>query len=295
MLLLTHHNTSKMHKLLAILVQLRNSSCFLKKIRRIHPTLPQMHYRSFFDLVSLFIDLDLPAKYWLTNRLEADNIITDGFFDIGHAGSAVKFPTLQHLLSAPADNKREVLLVDSKKDQFLTYLSQWLSEIISMRGTEDAIITIANVVALVCGGQVDQTQIANYPFKFRITELKLQNSSNVIPIGTVNKGTFYHRALLFKTLCDRIGLSPCILVRGDYNRAWNIIDLKNTVVTGISVNRLADVPPTFVQQWKSKLECLELKVHDIPPIDGAYIVDLMSEPGKLMPISSPEAESYQRI
>jgi Ethylene-responsive protein kinase Le-CTR1 len=236
--------------------------------------------------------------------LEAENLIADGFFDIGHAGSSVKFPTLAELISSPVDNKREVILIDFKKDANLQSLGQWLQESMYGKNSNDAVSLIANVTALVCGGAIERSRVANYPFKFRITELKLQGASNVIPIGLINKGTFYHRALLFKALCDRVGVAPCLLVRGEYNRAWNIVDLKKMVISALpetpsSSNHKAAtdmaVQNLFAQQWNAKIANINLFSNKSPPIEGAFIVDLMFEPGNLMAVGSPQAEAYQRI
>jgi len=40
--------------------------------------------------------------------------------------------------------------------------------------------------------------LANFSWELVISELKLQRQSNVLPLGSVRAGTFYHRALLFK-------------------------------------------------------------------------------------------------
>ena len=52
------------------------------------------------------------------------------------------------------------------------------------------------------------------------------------------------------------------LERGDYNRAWNTVALKD---------ENSNLPPKF------------------------YLVDLMHEPGKLMPISSLDAIQYVKL
>lgn len=225
--------------------------------------------------------------------MESDNFIADGFYDYGHAGSDIKFATLPELQNSVLDNKREVLLVDSKKDVLFANFASWLAEAVQGKTAEEAISMIGNVVSTAMGGSVEKGQIANYPFKFRITELKLQMTSNVIPIGLVNKGTFYHRALLFKALCDRIGLAPCLLIRGEYNRAWNIVDLKKQVV---AVAKPADAAPSeFIEKWETQMKMLNLAKTDTSPVEGAFIVDLMFNPGAVIPLESRDADLYQRI
>ena len=38
--------------------------------------------------------------------------------------------------------------------------------------------------------------------------------------------TYYHRALLFKVIADQVGL-PSVLVRSEYNRAYNVVYMPN--------------------------------------------------------------------
>jgi len=48
------------------------------------------------------------------------------------------------------------------------------------------------------GGAVEKGNLANFSWELAISELKLQRQSNVLPLGSVTVGIFYHRALLFK-------------------------------------------------------------------------------------------------
>jgi len=56
------------------------------------------------------------------------------------------------------------------------------------------------------GGAVEKGNLANFSWELPISEIKQQRQSNVLPLGSVTLGIFYHRALLFKvctvTLCD---------------------------------------------------------------------------------------------
>ncbi|KAL2916491.1 hypothetical protein HK105_203924 [Polyrhizophydium stewartii] len=173
----------------------------------------------------------LSAKYWLRNHLAPENIIADGFYDVGFAGSNLDviqaFPTLSELQKRAVDKRREVILVDASQDAVFAALASYATETLSGRSARQQVRILGALVTRAMGGAVDPDQLAEFGFRFRITELKLKTSSNVIPIGLINQGTFYHRALLFKALCDRIGLAPCTLVRGEYNRAWTIVDLRH--------------------------------------------------------------------
>ena len=68
-------------------------------------------------------------------------------------------------------------------------------------------------------------------------------------------------ALYLQVLCDQLALG-CTLIRGEYNRYWN-----ETVVVG----------------------------DDSCPVQRKYVVDLITQPGKLLLEGSPEALRYIKI
>ncbi|KAI8854782.1 hypothetical protein BC829DRAFT_412880 [Chytridium lagenaria] len=84
--------------------------------------------------------------------------------------------------------------------------------------------TSPTLSAITWAGVVNPAAVGEFSHKFKITELKLRAGTNVLPLGLITTGTFYHRALLFKVICDKVGLGPCSIVRGEYKRAWNVID-----------------------------------------------------------------------
>ncbi|OAJ41098.1 hypothetical protein BDEG_24744 [Batrachochytrium dendrobatidis JEL423] len=176
----------------------------------------------------------LSAKYWLHNHLQAENVIVDPFYDVGYAGgnldTITTFPTLADLQSRAVDKKREVILVDASQDPGLVVIAQYLSEAIQEKSLCHQLKIISHVVCKVMGStESDPSRISDHGHRFRIAELKLKYNSNVIPIGAINLGTFYHRALLFKVLCDRLGVCQNALVRGEYDRAWNVVDLDHQI------------------------------------------------------------------
>lgn len=77
------------------------------------------------------------------------------------------------------------------------------------------------------GGVVKRDEVNNLGYELLINETKYELKTNIIPVGKLRLGTFYHRALLFKILADRLQLKVT-LDRGDYNRAWNKIALKES-------------------------------------------------------------------
>ncbi|KAJ3414205.1 Eukaryotic translation initiation factor 2B, subunit 4 delta, 67kDa [Chytridiales sp. JEL 0842] len=187
------------------------------------------------DALDKLLNQHLSAKYWLRNEISPDNIIKDGFFDIGFAGTnpdKIKgLPSLDSLKSLPVDKRREIILIDSESDPRFQYIIQTVSQNLPQLSRRQQVRQIATAVSNLMGGPIDPLKLSEFPFKFRTTELKIRLNSNVLPISQIEQGTFYHRALLFKALCDKLGFGPCGLVRGEYNRAWNIVDLRKCVLT----------------------------------------------------------------
>ncbi|KAI8620779.1 armadillo-type protein [Chytriomyces sp. MP71] len=267
---------------------------------------------------------DLSAKYWLRNELSSDNIIKDGFYDIGSAGPNLDgisgLPSLPNLKKQPVDKRREVLAIDFDHDPRLMQLCQAASSNLSTYTPRQQLRQVATVVSNAMGGAVDVAALSEFAFKFKITELKMKMETNILPLGHVSTGTFYHRALLFKAVCDRIGLGPCSLVRGEYNRAWVVVDIrKQTIVVGTS--RVATpaskkLPPSreapvgglassgtpkqvLAAQNAAAVASGVLPADWMPQPEPdefpeeVTIVDLMFEPGRLLGISSPEAAAYK--
>jgi hypothetical protein len=48
------------------------------------------------------------------------------------------------------------------------------------------------------GGPIGKEEIINLGYELAISEIKYEMKSNIIPLGKVQLGTYYHRALLFK-------------------------------------------------------------------------------------------------
>ena len=48
------------------------------------------------------------------------------------------------------------------------------------------------------GGFVEKGDLTKFSYELHISGLKTELNSNVIPIGRIQKGIYYHRALLFK-------------------------------------------------------------------------------------------------
>lgn len=89
---------------------------------------------------------------------------------------------------------------------------------------------LAAVVSDRLGGAVASTGRDAFSFELATTAIKKRLGSNVVPLGELNNGsdkavyTYFHRALLFKVLADQVSV-PSALIRGEYNRAYNVVYL----------------------------------------------------------------------
>lgn len=152
------------------------------------------------------------------------------------------------------------------------------------------------LVSEAMGGAVEMEKLHEFSWVLHLSELKFQLQSNLIPIGLIRKGIYCHRAVLFKVtltylphrrirssfhlnfhiqscvftsfqcLADSIGVSST-LVRGEYNRAWNEV-------------LIFSKSPTNSGRYSQP---------------SHFIVDLMHQPGSLLPTNSPAAVQYQTI
>lgn len=53
-------------------------------------------------------------------------------------------------------------------------------------------------VANKMGGSIERDKLHDFNWELHISEIEFELKCNIVPIGKVKKGTFYHRALLFK-------------------------------------------------------------------------------------------------
>ncbi|XP_075584262.1 armadillo repeat-containing protein 3 [Pelecanus crispus] len=149
----------------------------------------------------------------------------------------------------------------------LDYINDASKTILPLTTTREQVVTLAQFVADKMGGPIERDKLHDFGWELHISEIEFELKCNIVPIGKVKKGTFCHRALLFKVIADRIGIG-CSLVRGEYNRAWNEVKLVDDSPQGIAGLLL-------------------------PPQE--YIVDLMFEPGFLIKQGSAEADQYKHI
>ncbi|KAK6153981.1 hypothetical protein DH2020_013620 [Rehmannia glutinosa] len=200
------------------------------------------------------------CRYWNYNALSYDDKILDGFYDlygILTESTSSRMPSLVDLQGTPVsdDISWEAILVNREADTKLLNLEQTALEMASsLRShsvnfvTHSMVQKLANLVSDHMGGPVGDPDSILIAWRNLSQTLKANQRSMVLPIGSLTVGLARHRALLFKVLADSLGI-PCRLVKGHQ-------------FTGSD-----DVAMNFVK------------------IDGVreYIVDLMADPGTLIP------------
>uniref|UniRef100_A0A672TJQ9 Armadillo repeat containing 3 n=1 Tax=Strigops habroptila TaxID=2489341 RepID=A0A672TJQ9_STRHB len=234
------------------------------------------------------LDNNLSQKYSQMGYLSSNNIITDGFYDCGQRLQYSKSVFIVFYVRKGKGKKEEekskevIQILSAVQDKINLQNTRWLpppdlilldyindasKTILPLTTTWEQVVALAQFVADKMGGPIERGKLHDFSWELHISEIEFELKCNVVPIGKVKKGTFYHRALLFKAIADRIGIG-CSLVRGKYNRAWNEVKLVDDSPQGITGLLL-------------------------PPRE--YIVDLMFEPGRLMKEGSAEADQYKHI
>ncbi|XP_042416016.1 probable serine/threonine-protein kinase SIS8 isoform X2 [Zingiber officinale] len=225
----------------------------------------------------------LAYRYWSYNVLGYDDKILDGFYDLYGVSIESTFsemPSLMDLQQIPiSDNIGwEVALVNRKEDANLSILEQKALlmakklEAESLDSSGSLLVQkVAFLVADYMGGKVSDPESMLNSYQNLRNHLMANIGSIVLLLGHLTVGLARHRALMFKVLADSLGIS-CRLVKGKQ-------------YTGSDDSALATV-----------------KLND----GRDYIVDLMSEPGTLIPsdgvglINEPEEatimiQSFTRV
>ena len=51
-----------------------------------------------------------------------------------------------------------------------------------------------------------KSELIEFGYEMAIVELKRSQNSNIVPLGQIKKGLYRERALLFKIICDQVGI-----------------------------------------------------------------------------------------
>ncbi|KAL1216851.1 putative serine/threonine-protein kinase SIS8 [Cardamine amara subsp. amara] len=201
-------------------------------------------------------------RYWNYNCLGYDDKILDGFYDLYgvlNASSSERIPPLLDLQGTPVSDGEtwEAVLVNRSGDSNLLRLEQMAIDIaaksrssVSSSGfvNSELVRKLAILVGDYMGGPVVEPDSMLRAWRSLSYSLKATLGSMVLPLGSLTIGLARHRALLFKVLCDSVGV-PCRIVKGQQ-------------YTGSE-----DVAMNFIKADDGR----------------EYIVDLMGDPGTLIP------------
>uniref|UniRef100_A0A8C9N8A5 Armadillo repeat containing 3 n=1 Tax=Serinus canaria TaxID=9135 RepID=A0A8C9N8A5_SERCA len=250
------------------------------------------------------LDNNLSQKYSRMGYLSPSNIITNGFYDCGQVKHGGKFLSLEELSKQELTDRRAIIFINAKPRErkgrgkkeeqkptevirvtstileeiklenshwlpppdfvLMDYINDASKIILPLTSTREQVVALAQFVAEKMGGPIEKEELHNFCWELDMSEIEFDLKSNIVPIGTIKRGTFYHRALLFKVIADRFGIG-CSLVRGKYNRCWNEVKL------------VEYSPKGFL-----------LPLQD-------YVVDLMFEPGCLLKQGTTKADQYKWI
>ncbi|KAK6921312.1 Serine-threonine/tyrosine-protein kinase, catalytic domain [Dillenia turbinata] len=207
-------------------------------------------------------------RYWNCNALSYDDKILDGFYDlygILTEATSERMPSLVDLQGTPLSDSVswEAVLVNRAADANLIKLEE-KALVMAVKSRSDSTIftenelvqKLASLVADYMGGPVGDPEKMLRQWQSHSYILKATHGSMVLPLGSLTIGLARHRALLFKVLADIMGI-PCRLVKGQQYTGSNAVAMN------------------FV------------KIDD----GREYIVDLMSDPGTLIPSDAAGSHS----
>eukprot|EP00731_Ephydatia_muelleri_P015293 Em0008g1013a len=140
-----------------------------------------------------------------------------------------------------------------------SHISYVKTNILTLAVARDQVQQLARYVSDKMGGPVHKT--GTFGFELSASEIQQRLHTNLVPLGEVKAGVFQHRALLFKVLCDQMGVG-CSLIRGEYGRHWNEVTLMDD---------------------------------DGGSTPSCFVVDLMFDVGRLLQAQTPEAAAYQHF
>lgn len=198
----------------------------------------------------------LSRRYWNYGVLDFEEKVVDGFYDLYNLStdSAARgnMPSLTDLENSDGGSDYEVVVVSRKLDPALEELMQIAQCIMLDCRTAEIGLLIQRLAELVTehlGGPVPDSNLILSKWMERSIELRTSLHTTVLPIGSLKVGLSRHRALLFKVLCDSVGI-PCRLVKGSHYTGFED--------DAVNIVKLQD--------------------------DSECLVDLMGAPGTLIPV-----------
>uniref|UniRef100_A0A674BC05 Armadillo repeat containing 3 n=1 Tax=Salmo trutta TaxID=8032 RepID=A0A674BC05_SALTR len=81
---------------------------------------------------------------------------------------------------------------------FHALVTEATKTILPLHAESEQYSALARLVSEVMGGAVEVDRQHDFLWELHLSELRYELQSNIIPIGQIRKGTYYHRALLYK-------------------------------------------------------------------------------------------------
>ena len=147
------------------------------------------------------------------------------FYD---CGKVKNMATLPELRASPINTLRETVLIDLPNDVELQEMVEKANDIWKSADGSfgQKIQLLATFVSDSLGGPLEHGRWNGY--KADLSRLKKLEGTNVLPLGKIKLGTYYHRSLLFKVVCDSLSIL-CSLNRGSFPIYWNAVtEFKDT-------------------------------------------------------------------
>jgi len=179
----------------------------------------------------------LIIKYMYSGILDEGDKLNNGFFDPGRCNFRKDYSVdlNDYINNNKLDSKkREIILLDKEEDSRLQMHVKFIS---SMNKHVESKFKLAKLISLYIANVMTH-KTNRKESKKHIQKVVKTNKTNVIKLGDVRYGTCRHKSLLYKYLCDEIGLK-CSLIRGNIYRPeerkkegtgkhiWNIVKIKN--------------------------------------------------------------------
>ncbi|CAG7837737.1 unnamed protein product [Allacma fusca] len=255
---------------------------------------------------------NLSAKFSIAGHLDPFEKLPDGFYDYGAVKNAEDIVSVSKMVSKSKTNSdmanpKKILylnltksvrkeLTESNpifteminKDFTVQNILEEIMGIIDVEGSSsegEVLKVIARVVSDRLGGPVDKLKVSYESEELELANLETQFTSVVVPITMLSAGSHRPRAILFKALTDAFGI-PCSLDRGGYRKVWNVVLIRS---------QKCDKPCICTKPSEASLDCDGEKKQAKAVYSEKlrrYVVDLVHQPGTLLPFHSYEANAY---
>ena len=167
-------------------------------------------------------------KYRVCNYLGFKDLLLDGFFDNGYLENSSDerlystdieiFPHDYKTISGEGTKYqvRETIIVDSEDDGNLKKI---LDKCKIMKRNNQIHRKIIELILSLMGHDCNDNQFNKFMSKYYD-----DNETTLINLGEIRNGLDRHKSLLFKYLCDNIGLNCCLIRKTKNNEVGLIVD-----------------------------------------------------------------------